>query len=213
MKQRLFIYGAGGLGREMLSFLRDSDQWEPAGFIDDQLPVGTEVDGLPVAGGADFLNNRPERTAVIISIGNPGRKAAVIHTITNEQIFYPIIIHPNALLQDPSRIVLGPGCIVTAGVVITTGVTIGSHVLLNLNVTVGHDAVIGEYVSMMPGVNVSGNVTICQGAFVGSGANIRNYVNVGAWSTVGMGAVVIRDVAENDRVAGVPARSLTPREL
>jgi len=196
----------------MLSFLLYSESWEPVGFIDDQLPAGKEVDGLSVVGGGDLLNTRQEKTAVIVAIGNPERKAAAIRKITNHHVIYPVIVHPKAVLQDPTRIVLGPGSVIAAGVVITTGVTIGSHVLLNLNVTVGHDTLIGDYASVMPGVNVSGNVTIHEGAFIGAGANIRNHIHIGAWATVGMGTVVIRDVAENATVAGVPARSLTPRE-
>ena len=34
---------------------------------------------------------------------------------------------------------------------LTTNLTIGRHVLVNLNVTIGHDCVIGHYVTFSPG--------------------------------------------------------------
>ena len=49
---------------------------------------------------------------------------------------------------------------------------------------------------------------ICRGASLGSGAVIMGGVTVGANALVGAGAVVTRDVAPDEVVAGVPARLL-----
>jgi UDP-2-acetamido-3-amino-2,3-dideoxy-glucuronate N-acetyltransferase len=49
---------------------------------------------------------------------------------------------------------------------------------------------------------------ICRGASLGSGAVIMGGVTVGANALVGAGAVVTRDVAPGEVVAGVPARLL-----
>ncbi|HEU67991.1 MAG TPA: sugar acetyltransferase, partial [Candidatus Acetothermia bacterium] len=46
---------------------------------------------------------------------------------------------------------------------------------------------------------------------VGVGASVIPGVRIGAWSVVGAGAAVIRDVAPGSTVAGVPARSLGER--
>ncbi len=56
---------------------------------------------------------------------------------------------------------------------------------------------------------------VCQGASIGSGAVILCGVTIGARALVGAGAVVTKDVAPDEVVAGVPARSLRvlgPRE-
>lgn len=49
---------------------------------------------------------------------------------------------------------------------------------------------------------------VCRGASIGSGAAILCGVTIGERALVGAGAVVTKDVAADDTVAGVPARTL-----
>jgi acetyltransferase-like isoleucine patch superfamily enzyme len=49
---------------------------------------------------------------------------------------------------------------------------------------------------------------VCRGASIGSGAVILCGVTIGAGALIGAGAVVTRNVAPNEVVAGVPARTL-----
>ena len=58
----------------------------------------------------------------------------------------------------------------------------------------------------MPTCNISGEVKIGAGTYFGTGAKIINQKNIGKNSIIGAGAVVIRDVADNTVVAGVPAK-------
>jgi len=208
MKKRLFIYGAGGLGREYASVLRNSNEWLVAGFIDDVLKPGKEIDGIPVVGNGKFLQDTTDATYVILAFGDPGIKARIVQSLHNSAIEYPVIIHPTAILQDKHSITIGKGTVICAGTVLTVGIKIGEHVLLNLSCTIGHDAVVGHYTSIMPGCNIAGNVVLGSGVLVGSGSNIRNMVRIGDGSTIGMGSVVISDIDANVTVAGVPAKKI-----
>ena len=49
---------------------------------------------------------------------------------------------------------------------------------------------------------------VCKGASIGSGAVIMGGITIGARAIVGAGAVVTKDVAADEVVAGVPARLL-----
>jgi len=51
-------------------------------------------------------------------------------------------------------------------------------------------------------------VTVGEGSHIGIGATILQGVRIGTNAVVGAGAVVLRDVPDGDRVAGVPARSI-----
>jgi sugar O-acyltransferase (sialic acid O-acetyltransferase NeuD family) len=208
MKKSLFIYGAGGLGREVLSLVKALPEWQVVGFIDDSLPQGTRVSDVPVHGGISFLNTYPELAHVAVAIGDPAAKKTIVDKITNPRIQYPTLIHPTAILQDMISIVRGKGAIICAGVTVTNDVSIGDFTLINLNCTIGHDVTIGAFSSLMPSVNLAGNVQIGNGVLIGSGANLRNDVSIGNGSIVGMGSVVLNNVDAGKVVAGVPAKPI-----
>ncbi|MGH7625559.1 MAG: hypothetical protein ACREOJ_09600 [Gemmatimonadaceae bacterium] len=115
--------------------------------------------------------------------------------------------------MEMSRFVeLGEGTIVCAGCILTVNIAIGRHVHLNLDCTIGHDAVLEDFVTLAPGVHVSGCVKIERGAYLGTGAVVINGTQVrplvvGAGAIVGAGAVVTKNVSPGVTVVGVPARS------
>jgi serine acetyltransferase len=52
---------------------------------------------------------------------------------------------------------------------------------------------------------VSGNVLIGQGALIGAASAVRENLKVGNNATVGLGATVVKDVADNITVVGTAA--------
>jgi sugar O-acyltransferase (sialic acid O-acetyltransferase NeuD family) len=208
MKKQLLIYGAGGLGREILALAMSTDLWEPIGFIDDIHPQGTMISGFKVLGGIAHLNAYPTSIHVIIAIGNPESKRMIVSKINNSRIEYPVLIHPSAILHARDKISLGGGSVLCAGSILTTDIIVGAHVLINLNCTIGHDTIIGDFTSVMPGVNIAGEVHLGKSVLIGAGSNIINKAKIGASCIVGMGAAVIKDVPDNTTVVGVPAKPI-----
>jgi sugar O-acyltransferase (sialic acid O-acetyltransferase NeuD family) len=208
MREPLLIYGAGGLGREVLSLVRSLDQYEVIGFLDDNIPKGTLINRVKVVGGRDTLYSLDSPVNLVLAFGDPVRKSLLAAKINSSNVHYPVIRHPSVILQDESTITIGAGSIICAGCILTTDIQIGNHVLINLNCTVGHDSRIGDFSSVMPGVNVAGEVEIGKSVLVGSGVNIMNRIHIGDGSKVGMGAVVIHDVDPGITVVGVPARKV-----
>lgn len=207
MTRPIFIYGAGGLGREILGMFKSITSWEPCGFIDDVVKKGSTVKGIEVIGGFEIVAKLPGPVLLVLAVGDPSSKQKLCQKLSAlREINYPTLIHPQAILQDVDSIRLGSGTIVTAGCILTNDIKIGDHVLVNLNCTVGHDTCINNFVSMMPGVNLAGNVSVGEAVLVGSGANILNGITIGSRSTVGAGAVVTKDIPSNVTVVGIPAR-------
>ena len=209
MKIPLLIYGAGGLGREVLSLVRSSETFEVIGFLDDGVPKGTVINGIEVLGRRETIHAFESPVNLVLAFGDPIRKSFVEGKIDPLQVNYPVIKHLSVILQDDSTIRIGAGSILCAGTILTTDIQLGNHVLINLNCTIGHDTRVGDFTSMMPGVNVAGEVEIGRSVLVGSGANILNRVHIGDNSKVGMGSVVIHDVEPGKTVVGVPARYIS----
>ncbi len=206
--KNIVIYGAGGLGRETALVLRQinskGEEWNILGFYDDALLRGHIVDRFAVLGGLNDLNDVKEDLNVVVSISNPMARKSVVERITNRRINYPVIIHPSCQPGDDNNR-FGQGCILTAGVILTTGITLDEFVIINLSATVGHDARIGKYSSLMPGCSISGNVGVGEGSMIGTGARILQNLNIGKNCKVGAGAVVTQNFGDGKTIVGIPA--------
>jgi sugar O-acyltransferase (sialic acid O-acetyltransferase NeuD family) len=206
------IYGAGGLGREVLMLIRQINlsmiQWNPVGFFDDNIPAGQSVHSLPVLGGLEELNQYSEDLWLVLAFGDPQTRSSLAGKIQNEHISYATLVHPGVQLEAFQRIAIGEGCILAAGNILTTDIRIGDHVLLNLGCTLGHNVSIGSFCSIMPGCHISGGVEVEDSTYLGSGAVLINGIRVGREAVVGAGAVVLNHVEKQTTVGGVPARPL-----
>lgn len=88
---------------------------------------------------------------------------------------------------------------------------VGARAWLLKHSHVGHDAVVGDDVTVACHAVIGGHVVIETGAFVGLGAIVAPFRTIGEGAFVEAGAVVIHDVPAGARVAGNPARLIAPR--
>lgn len=210
--QKIAIFGAGGLGRELKVLIEDINQQKPTyefvGFYDDGIAQGTVVNGFPVLGNLDDLNQIQEDICLVIAIGTSKGRMSIFEKINNPHISYPTLIHPSVLVSNDD-VSIGKGTIICSGVIITCNIKIGNFVLVGSSCTLCHDTVIQDFCSLMLGINISGEVKVKKGVYIGTGAKIINQVEIGENATIGLGAVVIRDVASFTIVAGNPAKVIS----
>ena len=208
--KEIAIFGAGGFGSEVAMLIEQinkvSHEWELVGFFDDGEPKGKVINGYPVLGGVENLKQWDSDLSLVLALGKPKTKQDVLGKIHNNNISYPVLIHPAVIMGDKNYLSIGEGSVICAGTIITTNIFIGRHVILNLACTVGHETEIGDFSSFMPTCNISGEVKIGEANFWGTGAKVINKRVIGNNVIVGAGAVVVDDVPENVTVAGVPAR-------
>jgi sugar O-acyltransferase (sialic acid O-acetyltransferase NeuD family) len=205
--ENVVIYGAGGLGREVLEILKAQNSKKKRkilGFIDDKKTKGQLINGFPVLGDTDWFCINHQNSGCLVAIGDPEIRCRVVKKLTNNNINFTNAVHPSAVLSD--SVSLGENVIICAGVVLTANVTIGSHVVLNANSTIGHDVIIEDYCSIMPSATINGNSHIMTGANFGSGATGIQNITVGEWSIIGAGAVVIKDIPDRVTAVGIPAK-------
>jgi sugar O-acyltransferase (sialic acid O-acetyltransferase NeuD family) len=209
----LVVVGSGGFGRETVEAVRAlaaaGEGWRVTGYLDDD-PArhGTVIDGVPVLGGTAELGSMPDAHVVVCTgrPGNYGSRAQIVARLGLPAERYATIIHPSASVSSTSRV--GPGSVLLAHTVLTAAVTVGSHVAIMPHVTLTHDDVVADFATLASGVRLGGGVRVCRGAYLGAGALVREQRSIGSGALVGMGAVVTRDVPEDEVWAGVPARYL-----
>ncbi|CAM3333220.1 acetyltransferase [Kibdelosporangium persicum] len=203
----LIIVGAGGLARETLAAARDS--WKVLGFVDDNPALhGSEVDGSPVLGPLDAIQDYPDAQVVICTARTTdlASRRRISERLALPVERYATVVHPTAGIAAGT--VIGAGSVVLAFVVVTAPQEIGEHVVIMPHVTITHDDRVSSYVTFAARVALAGNVSVGEASYLGSGALVREGLSIGAGALVGMGAVVLENVPDNEVWAGVPARRI-----
>ncbi|MFG6496238.1 acetyltransferase [Fictibacillus sp. UD] len=205
----IIIIGAGGFGREVAWLIedinKDNPEWNILGFADDNKEIhGTEMNGYEVLGDIEWLKS--QELNVVCAIGDPITKKRTIERLKDSNISFPVLIHPSVIYSD--RVSFGEGSIICAANIITTDIKIGNHVIINLDCTIGHDAILGDYTTVLPSVNVSGFVVTDESVSVGTGSAIIQGVKIGRNTVVGAGSVVVKDLPDNCTAVGAPAKPI-----
>ena len=206
----LIIIGAGGMGRET-AWLVDRincvvPTWNILGFVDENpLLRGAIINSHKILGGLHCLLSYPD-AHIVCSIANAKVRKSVITKVIQllPQTSFATLIDPSVVMSE--RVTIGEGSIVCANSIATIDIAIGKHVIINTACTIGHDAVLEDYVTVYPGVNISGNTQIKSCSELGTGMQIIQGKTIGANSVIGAGAVVIEDIPENCTAVGVPAK-------
>ena len=202
MEKRIIIYGAGGHAKTVISLLRLL-QWEISGIIDDGVPAGMHVSGVPVLGGAEMLpelRGQGIENAVnaVGGIGNYAVRWRIFERLMQFDFHFPTLIHPAAFVEDSVN--LADGIQVLAQSYISSESSIGFGTLINAGAVISHDGKIGKCVNLSPGALLAGEVTVEDFAQIGMGATVNLGVTIGTRARVGNSAAVKSDVPADGRV-------------
>lgn len=206
--RKLYIFGAGGHGREIAWLAREilPRDTRIMFLVDDESYVRPPVNGIQIS--LLERGTMADDARYIIAIGHPESRRKVAQMFHERDARATTLVHPSV---EMSRFVeIEDGVVICAGNVITTNVRIGQHSHVNVSCTISHDVVIGEFSTLSPGVHVAGHVQIGHNVFIGTGANIINGTEaapliIGDGATIAAGACVIRSVEPGALMAGVPA--------
>ena len=218
MTQQIIIIGAGGMARQVHDVIEaindqaaltgDEVPFEFLGFVAEEDDQTHLLEGRgPLLGSDDVMSTLPSGTHYVIGIGTGSVRKKLSFVAESAGLIPATLIHPKASIGKHG-IHIVQGSIICSQVAITTDIHIGEHVILDLSVTVGHDAVLENYVSIYPSSSISGNVVLGEGVTVGTGARVLQGLSVGSGSFVGAGSVVVKDVPELTTVVGIPGKAI-----
>jgi acetyltransferase EpsM len=193
----LVIYGGGGHGKAIIELVRALGIYQLVGVVDDVLPVGGTVLGLPVLGGASILPALADqgiRQAVnaVGGIGNVAERLNVFDKIAQAGLVCPALVHPTAYVEASAC--LEGGIQILAQSYISSEARIGFGTVINAGVVVSHDCMIGRVVNLSPGAMLAGGVILEDFVQVGMGATINLGIRIGKGARIGNSATVKKDV-------------------
>lgn len=218
-RRRLVIIGTGGNALDLIDMVEalnaQHERWEVAGFLDDGVDRAARPLGLPVLG-------RLEDAIHLAATGGELADAAFVNAIGSERNHagraeilartglaaerFATLVHPGASVS--ARAALGQGCCVGFGASVGGQARVADQVWIGPGCVIGHDSVLEYAAVMAPCATISGFVRLGSCCYVGSAAAVRQNVSIGEQALVGLGAVVIRNVAPRTVVVGNPAREL-----
>jgi sugar O-acyltransferase (sialic acid O-acetyltransferase NeuD family) len=194
----VIVLGIGGHAKVVIATLQAAGYRVVEAYDDDPALWGRQILGVPVTGPLSSIGATHHRA--VIGFGDNGLRQKVASSLPLKWL---TVVHPSATVHPSAR--LGVGTVVFAGAVVQPDVRIGQHVILNTTASVDHDCVLGDFVHISPGAHLSGSVHVGDGAFLGIASAAIPHVSIGAWTTVGAGGVVVRDLPDHVTAVGVPA--------
>lgn len=211
MSRPIVIVGAGGHGREIAEIVLEAHRGAKGpplfGIIDDfvtRLTGGPE--GVEILGTLEWLAAHAEEVDVVVGLGDNRIRRNTVERCRQYGARFGRAISPCAHLSSSASI--GVGAMVFPGAVISLNTRLGEHVIVGTNAGVSHDCSVGDFGFLCPGARITGAVSLAEGVMLGANSCVIPGKKVGAWTTVGAGGVVNRDLPEGVVAVGVPARPL-----
>lgn len=211
------IFGASGFGKEVMPLLRQ--QLHGATDVDlvfvDDAPSTELLNGHRVMTYQQWMKEPSSERFISIAIANSVAREKLTERCQSDGVKFIDICASNVIELD--AVSLGEGSILCPFVTLTSNIRIGKQFHANIYSYVAHDCVIGDYVTFAPGVKCNGNVIVEDHAYIGTGAILKQGTPnkplvIGRGAVIGMGAVVIKNVASGKTVIGNPARVLVKSE-
>ena len=213
MGQPVILYGASGYARDWhYALVRQAEPADVVAFIDDfRGDRGESLDGIPVLSLEEARRLYPS-VPFAITVADPSARRHLASKVNRGggrfRSFYEVgdWISPSVTVGQGTLIAQSP-------TYIGSGTKIGHHSMIMVFCTIGHDCVIGDYVTVCPSVNISGYVVVEDDVFIGVSATIVNGaadepLRIGRGAVIFAGAVVMKPVPAGAKVAGNPASDL-----
>lgn len=179
LNKKIAIFGYGGHAREVACQIGGDITF----FVDDEYsndftkPIST------------FNANKYK---IIIGVGNCLNRENIVKSLP-KNTEYLTFIHPTAQILSKD-VIIGEGSFIGANSIITCNIKIGKHAILNRGNHIGHDSIIGDFFSAMPGSIVSGDVIIGDRVYLGSNSSIREKIKICDDVIIGLNSGIVKDI-------------------
>jgi len=202
------IMGAGGLASEVFNWIHNPVYRTVVGFYAD-ISHRKEIFDFPVFTDLKIAKESitPKNIYFITAVGDPHLKEKFNQKALDAGLEPCYGFLSGGIIYGCYNN-LGRNSIICPNAVVTTNVSIGYGCVVHYNCSIGHDTIIDDYSTLLPGACISGNVEIGKYVVVGSNACIREKIKIADDVFIGMGSVVVKDITEAGTYVGNPARRI-----
>jgi len=213
--QKVIILGGIGNGSVIAQAIEDANRrgdmsCTMCGYLNDREFRGSEIDGYPVLGSLSeasiFAKQGYRFINTIYRIDGAEERLDMFERLGLSEDKLAVFIHPTAYIAPNA--VIESGSVVMPLVMISAGATIGKCSILMIGCSIGHNTVLGHYCHVAAQAVVGAFNSIGRGVHIGLNATTLENLVLKDYSTVGMGAVIHKNVGEKEVWAGNPARLL-----
>lgn len=210
----VIIIGAGDHAKVLLDILLEQDV-TVIGLTDKSISKGTCIYGVPVIGDdSEILKYKTDEIELVNGIGSVGNtsiRQKVFSSLKEKGYVFRRVIHESSIVSKRAK--LGEGVQLLAGTIVNTDAEIGDNTIINTKTSIDHGCVIGKYCHIAPGCTLSGCVTVGNNTHIGTGSSIIQGIKIGNNVLIGAGSVVLKDIENNSKAYGVPAKMKNSSKL
>jgi len=176
---KVYIIGAGTLGRLILEIIESHENDEVGGFYDDGYPELKQVLGYEVIGKIADTNILVGEN-LAIGIGEPKYRKQIFEEKSNQGFIFPPLIHSSAVISKYGTIedgvIIGANSSVLNGSRVKKGSCILSHVNINQDVLIESFCLIGA------GVTIGNNARLGEGCHIGMANHVMLKQIIEPWT-------------------------------
>lgn len=191
---------------------RGYDEVVLEGFMSHDKEVGDNIEGIPVVVKQSKEN--------IIKFYQKGYKFIfALHRMDGGEYFINLFhelglknemmasfVHPLAYVAP--NVLIENGAVILPYVMASAGAVIGANSLIMVGATIGHNTQLAPFTHIASQAVVGAYIKTSVGTHIGLNACIREYLTIGKFSTIGMGAVLTKNVGDHEMWVGNPAKFL-----
>ena len=182
------------------------------GFMSHDKEVGDYIEGIPVV-------VKQSKENIIKYFENGYKFIFALHRMDGGEYFIDLyhklglkeemmvsFIHPLAYVAPNVKI--ENGAIILPYVMASAGAIIGANSLIMVGATIGHNTQLAPFTHVASQAVIGAYIKTSIGTHIGLNACIREYLIIGEYSTIGMGAVLTKNVGAHEMWVGNPAKFL-----
>jgi len=142
-----------------------------------------------------------------IATGNNIIRRSIFDNLAVRGLLPVNAVHPTSTIDYTVQIA-SHGVMIAANVTINAFAKIGAGAICNTYSIIEHECLVGDFAHIGPGAVLCGNVKVGENSFIGAKSVVREGITIGKNSIIGAGSVVVKNVPDNVKVVGNPARIL-----